>query len=183
MRTLPSKLILGWRTVSFAFPEREANPMVHTRVGLAKPRYCIPRMRCVTLRCTLILGWRNLGFAVPERDATPEAHTHSALSKPKFWIPRTRCVTPRCTIILGRRNPGFALPMREANRIVHIHSGWSKPRLCIPRTRCEPYGANSFWVVETLVLHSQNEMRSILCILILGGRNLGFAFPERDASA
>ena len=42
MRTLWIALILGWRNLGLAFPERDANPMVHTRAGLAKPSFCIP---------------------------------------------------------------------------------------------------------------------------------------------
>ena len=83
-------------------------------------------------------------------------------------------------------------------------SWWlAKARFCIPRTRCKPHCAHSFSVGETNVLHSQNEMRTLWCTLILCWRNLGFhsqneirtlwrtlilgkgnlafALPERDA--
>ena len=45
MRTLWRTLILGCRTLGFAFSERDANPMVHIHFGKAKPRLCIPRTR------------------------------------------------------------------------------------------------------------------------------------------
>jgi hypothetical protein len=86
------------------------------------------------------------------------------------------------TLTLGCRNLGFAFAERDANPMVHTHSGLPKPRFCIARTRCEPSGAHSFWVAETYVLHSQNEMRTLWCTRILGSRNLGFAFSERDAN-
>ena len=87
-----------------------------------------------------------------------------------------------CTLILGCRNLGFAFAERDAHPTVHTHSGLRKPRFCIRRTRCEPYRAQSFWVAETSVLHTQNEMRTLWCTLMLGCRNLGFAFAERDAN-
>ena len=80
------------------------------------------------------------------------------------------------------RNLGFACLERDANPIVHTHCGLAKPRFCFPRTRFEPYGAHSFWVGETLVLHSEIERRTVWGTLLLGWRNLSFAFPERDAS-
>jgi hypothetical protein len=64
----------------------------------------------------------------------------------------------------------------------HTQSGLAIPKFCIPRTRCEPYAAYSFWVAEAQVLHSQNAMRAVRCTFILGRRNLGMAFSERDAS-
>ena len=112
-----------------------------------------------TLWCTLILGWRNLGFAFPERDANPMVYIRSGSAKRKFCVPE-----------------------RDANPMVHTHSGLAKLKFCVPRTRCEPYGAHSFWVGETYVLRSQNEIRSLWCKLVLAWRNLGFAFPERDAN-
>jgi hypothetical protein len=65
--------------------------------------------------------------------------------------------------------------------MVHAHSRFAKPMHCIPRTSCEPYGAHACWAGETRVLHFQNEMRTPWRTVILGCRNLGFAFPERDA--
>jgi hypothetical protein len=66
--------------------------------------------------------------------------------------------------------------------MVHIHSRLAEPRFRIPRTRGDPYGAHSFSAGGTYVSHSQNERRALLCTLILGWRNLGFAFPEREAN-
>ena len=45
MRAIWCRLILGWRNLSLALPEREGNPIAHTHAGLAKPRLCIPRKR------------------------------------------------------------------------------------------------------------------------------------------
>ena len=87
-----------------------------------------------------------------------------------------------CIPILGWPNLRFALPERDANHIVRTHSGFATPRFCIPRTRCEPCGAYLFWVGETWVSHSQNEMRTLWCILILGWRYFSFVFRERDAN-
>ena len=100
MRTLWCKLILGRRDLGYAFPERDANIMVHTHSGLAKPNFSTPRIRrepygaqsfwvgetsvlraqneMRTLWYTLILGWRKSDFALPERDANPLAHPRSS---------------------------------------------------------------------------------------------------------
>ena len=108
-------------------------------------------------------------------------------------------------VILGWPNVGCALPERDANHVVPTHARLAKPMFCIPGARCEPYGAHSFWVGETSVLHSQNEMRTrwctlhswlakprvlqsqneirtLWCTFILGWRSLRFAFPGRDAN-
>ena len=79
------------------------------------------------------------------------------------------------------RNLRFGFP-EDASPLLRTHSGFAEPRFCIPSRRCEPYGAHSFWVCETSVSHSQNEMRTLWCTFILGCRRLGFAFPERDAN-
>jgi hypothetical protein len=42
LRTLWCTLILGRRNVSFAFSERDANPMVHTESGVAKREFGTP---------------------------------------------------------------------------------------------------------------------------------------------
>ena len=172
--------------------------MVHTYSGLAKPRFCIPEMR--TLWCTSILGRRNPGSAFSERDSNPMVHTQSELAKPRFCIPRARCEpygaqslwvgetsvlhsqneirTLWPILILGWQNLGFALPERDANHVVRTHSGLAKPRFCIPGTRCEPHGAHSCWVGETSVLHSQTEMRTLWCTLMLGLAKPGFCIPR-----
>ena len=154
MRTLWCTLILGWRNLGYAFPDEVRTPW-----------------------CALILGRRNVGFAFPERDANRMVHTHSGLAKPTFCTLRTRCDV-WCTLILAWRNLSFTFPERDANPMVHTHSGLAECGFCIPRTRCEPYGAYSFWVGETLVLHSENDMRTMLCALILGLRNLWFCIPR-----
>ena len=66
--------------------------------------------------------------------------------------------------------------------MAHTHSGLAKPKLSSFRTRRETYGTHSVWFGETPALHSQNEMRTLWRTLILGWRNLGFAFSERDAN-
>ena len=53
MLTQCCKLTLGWRKLSFAVPERDANPMAHTQSGLAQHDFP----------------------AFSERDANPMAHT------------------------------------------------------------------------------------------------------------
>jgi hypothetical protein len=65
--------------------------------------------------------------------------------------------------------------------MVHTLSGLQKLKFSVLRTRCEAYGRHSFWVAETYVLHSQNEVRSLWSIFILGCGNLSFPFPERRA--
>ena len=107
------------------------------------------------------------------------AHTHSGLAKSRFCIPRTRC-EPYGAHSFWLLKPRFT--DRDANPMVQCHSEFAKLKFCIPRTRCEPYGAHPFWVGETKVLHSQNGMRTLWCTVILGWRNLSFAFPERDAN-
>ena len=62
-----------------------------------------------------------------------------------------------------------------------IHSELRKPMFSIPRTTCEACGPHSFWVWETYVLHSQNEVRSLGSTFILGCGNLSCPFPERAA--
>jgi hypothetical protein len=178
MRTLWCIPILGWPNLRFALPERDANHIVRTQSGFATPRFCIPRTRCEpcgahlfwvgetwvshsqnemrTLWCILILGWRYFSFVFREGDANHVVRTNSRF-----------CETY-----------GFAFPERAANPMVHTHSGLAKPKFGIPRTRCEPYGAQSFWVGETSVLHSQNEMRTLWPILILGLARLKFGIPS-----
>jgi hypothetical protein len=84
----------------------------------------------------------------------------------------------------GTARPAIAktFPERHANLMVHTHSGFAKTKFFAPRATCEPYGAHSFWVGETQVFHSQNEMRILRCTLFLVWRNLVAAFPERDAN-
>ena len=162
--------------------------MVDIRSGLAKLKFRIPRTRCEPHGAHSVwVGDTNLAF--PDRDANPLVQTQLGLAKPKFGIPRARCEsygahllwvcetwvlqsqnemrTLWCTLILGLRNLGFAVPERDANPMVHIHSALAKPRFCSHRTRCDPYCAHSFWVGETQVLRSQNEMRTLWCTFIL----------------
>ena len=145
--------MLGWRNLGFAFRERDTNPMVHTHSGFATHMFCIPRTR-------------HEPFG-----------TYSGFAKRRFCIPNDIQTLWR-TLILGWLNLSFASPERDANPMTHISAGLAKPRFCIPRTRCEPYGAHSFWVGETSVLHSQNEMRTLWPILILGLARLKFGIPS-----
>ena len=166
MRPLWCTLILGWRNLGVAFPERDASPLAHTQSGLAKPRLRIPRTRGEpydarsigvgetevlhsqserrTLCCTLILGWRNLGFAFPERDASLMAHAHSRLAQLAVRIPRTRSKPYGAHTIWVIASLTFlAFPDRDASPRLHAHSALGKPKCCVPRTKCEPYGARS----------------------------------------
>ena len=68
MRTPRCTLTLGWRNVGFAFPEGDANLMVHAHSGLATHRFCMHK-----------------------RYAKPMLYTQSSFAKPRFRIPRTRC--------------------------------------------------------------------------------------------
>ena len=160
MRTLWCTLILGWRNVGIACPERDANPMLHTQSGLAEPRLCTPRTR----------------------GGPYDAHS--------FWVGETEVLQPQserrtlcCTLILRWRNLGFAVPERDSSPMAHAHSGLAQLALRTPRTRSELDGAHTIWVGEPyFVLHSQNEMRALCCTLILRWANRSVAFPERNAS-
>ena len=74
MRIVGCTFMLVWRNLGFAFPERSANPLVHTHSGLAKPRFCIPRTR----------------FEPYGAHSFWIVHTHAELATPKFCNPRTR---------------------------------------------------------------------------------------------
>ena len=65
--------------------------------------------------------------------------------------------------------------------MVHTLSGLQKLKFSVLRTRCEAYGRHSFWVAETYVLHSQDEVRSLWSMFILSCGNLSLLFPERNA--
>jgi hypothetical protein len=145
MRTLWCTLILGSRSLRYALPERDANPMVHTQFGLAKPWFCILRTRCEAYGAHSV--WVGETWVL-----------HSQNEMRTLW----------CTLILGSRNLSFGHPERDANPTVHTHSGLAKPWFCNLRTRCGPYGAHSFWVCETSVSQSQKEMRTLWCTPTLG---------------
>jgi hypothetical protein len=154
MRTLWCTIILGWRNLSFALPEREANPMVHAHaelrnLGLQSQN----EMR--TLWCTRILGCRNLSFAFRERDANTIRRTHCGVRKSTVCMPRTRCEPSRAHSIwvgetkvferdadtMVHTHSGFAkFKFGDANPIVRTHAGLAKPNVA-PRTRCEPMAA------------------------------------------
>ena len=140
-------------------------------VGMAKPSVCNPGTRCEPY------GSQFSGLAQPTvctPEANPMVHAQFRLVKLRFCIPRTRCDTQGAhAICVGK--------IRDANPMVHAHCGLARPDVCIPTTTCEHSGGHSFWVREATVLHSQNEMRTLWCTLVLCCRNLIFAFPERDA--
>ena len=181
MRSLWCALSLGWRGLDSAFPEREANPVMHTLSLDWRNLGSHSQNEMRTALCTLILAWRNSGFAFPERDANHMAHTHSGLVKLKFCIPRTRCEpygarslwvgeawvwhsqnemrTLWNALSPGSRNLGVACPARDANPMAHTHSRFAKPKCCIPRARCAPDGTHSSGLAEAM-----------------------FCIPERDAS-
>ena len=180
MQALWCTLILAWRHLRFAFPERDANPMLHTHSWLATPRFCIPRTRCEPYGSTIILGRRNLGFAFPERDASHVVHTHPVLAKLKFCIPRTRG-EPSCALfVVGSRQLLFAVSERQANLTVRIHTGLAKPTFGTPRSGGESYGAHSFGSAKPKFC-IQNERRTLWCAVILGWGSVGFAVRGRDA--
>ena len=115
MGTLCRTLILGWRSLDFAFPGGEAGPgPVFIQFGLAN-LHSQKAMRAP--RCRLILGWRHLGFAFPKPDAIPMVDTHSGLAKLELCRPSARCETYD---VLGWRRLGFAFPERDASHMVRI---------------------------------------------------------------
>ena len=75
-----------------------------------------------------------------------------------------------CTIILGWRHLGFVFPEREARSFMHTHSGLASLGFCTPR--------HSFWVGQTEVFNSQNELQTIWCRLLLGRRRHGLCIPS-----
>ena len=124
--------------------ERSVNTFTHSWMSELKVLQSQNEMR--SSWCTMVLGCRNLGFVIPERNASVMVHTQSGLPKHRSRIP----------------------PGRDANPMVQTHFELAKRRFCNPRTKCEPYGAHSFWAVETQASQSQNEMRTLWCTLILG---------------
>ena len=146
MRTLRCAIILGWRHLGFAFPERDANPVVHTYSGLAKPGFRIPRTRCEPYGAYSFWVGDTLVLYSEKEMRTMLCALILGFAKPMVLHSQNELRTLWCILILGWRNLSLGFPGRDANRMVHSHSGLAKPRFCIPRTRCEPYGPYSFWV-------------------------------------
>ena len=103
MRALWSIVIVGLRMLGFAFPNRAANPVVHTPSGLAKPMFCLHRTRgdpcgphslwvfeSSSLWSTRSLGWRARTAAFPNRAGNPMVHSHSWWAKPEFGLHEMR---------------------------------------------------------------------------------------------
>ena len=159
MRTPVCTLSLGWRNLGFAFPERNANPMVHTHAGLAKPRFCMPRTRCEPCGAHPFLDGEPK-FCMQRTRGGPYG-THSfCVGEINVLQSQNERRTIWCTLSLACRNLRFAFPERDANRVVHTHSGFAKSRF----------------------LYSEIETRTLWCTLILSSRQSGLEFPERDAN-
>ena len=112
-RTLWCTIILGWRillciprtryephgahscwvlrSLAFSFPERDANPMMHTNSELVERRFPNQKVRREPCGADSCSDGLKPAFCVPRTDVKPMVHTHSGLAKPRLGIAKTRC--------------------------------------------------------------------------------------------